>query len=96
MKDRFTQAQIIGMLKEQESGITISAICRKHGIGVLHFTDGKDNTAGMTLSEAQCLKHLEKENQKLKILVAKLSLDKVMRQDVLAKKAKSIGVQILK
>ena len=62
----------------------------------LHFTDGKDNTAGMTLSEAQCLKHLEKENQKLKILVAKLSLDKVMRQDVLAKKAKSIGVQILK
>ena len=37
MKDRFTQAQIIGMLKEQESGITISAICRKHGIGVSTF-----------------------------------------------------------
>ena len=53
--------------------------------GSLHFTAGKHNTGGMSLSEAQRLKHLEKENLKLKSLVAELSLDKVMLQDVLAK-----------
>ena len=86
MKDSFTQAQIIGMIKEQESGMTIPAICRKHGIGVSTFYRWKGQYGGMTLSEAQRLKHLEKENQKLKTLVAERSLDKVMLQDVLAKK----------
>ena len=59
MKDRFTQGQIIGMIKEQESGITIPTICRKHGIGVSTFYRWKGQYRGMTLSEAERLKHLE-------------------------------------
>ena len=86
MKDRFTQAQIIGMIKAQESGMTIPTICRKHGIGVSTFYRWKGQHGGMPLSEAQRLKHLEKKNQKLKTLVAELSLDKEMLEDVLAKK----------
>ena len=61
MKDRFTQAQIIGMIKAQESGMTIPAICRKHGIGVSTFYRWKGQYGGMPLSEAQRLKHLEKK-----------------------------------
>ena len=86
MKDRFTQGQIIGQIKEQESGISIPVICRKYAIGVSTFYRWKGKYGGMTLSEAQRLKHLEKENAKLKTLVAERSLDKVMLQDVLAKK----------
>lgn len=87
MKDRFTQSQIIGIIKEQESGIATPVLCRKHGIGQSTFYRWKAQYGGMSLSEAQRLKHLEKENQKLKSLVAELSLDKVMLQEVLAKKA---------
>ena len=68
MKDRFTQGKIIGMIKEQESGITIPAICRKHSIRVYTFYRWKRQYGGMTLSEAQRLKHLEREKQKLKTL----------------------------
>ena len=87
MKDRFTQAQIIGMIQEQESGLPIAELCRKHGIGQSTFYRWKAKYGGMSVSEAQRLKHLEKENRKLKSLVAELSLDKVMLQDVLSKKA---------
>ena len=66
-------------------GITILAIGQKHGIGVSTFYWRQGQYSGMTLSEAQRLKHLEKENQKLTTLVAALSLDKVMLEDVLAK-----------
>ena len=86
MKDRCTQGQIIGMIKEQESGITIPTICRKHGIGVSTFYRWKGQYGGMPLSEAERFKHLAKENQKLKTLVAEVSLDKEMLEDVLAKK----------
>lgn len=93
MKDRFTQAQIISMIKEQESGLTVPEICRKYGIGASTFYRWKGQYGGMTLSEAQYLKHLEKEHQKLKTLVAELALDKVMLQDVLAKRTKPIGAK---
>ena len=87
MQDRFTQAQIINIIKEQESGLTVLAICRKHSIGDSTFYRWKAKYGGMNASEAQQLKHLEQENQKLKRLVADLSLDKVMLEEVLAKKA---------
>ena len=87
MKDRFTQAQIINIIKEQESGLTVLAICRKHSIADSTFYRWKAKYGGMDASEAQQLKHLAQENQKLKRLVADLSLDKVMLQEVIAKKA---------
>ena len=87
MKDRFTQAQIINIIKEQESGLSVPAICRKHSIVDSTFYRWKAKYGGMNASEAQKLKHLERENQKLKRLVADLSLDKVMLQEVIAKKA---------
>ena len=87
MKDRFSIPQIIGIIKEQESGIRVLDLCRKHGIGKSAFYRWKAQYGGMSVSEAQRLKHLEEENRKLKSLVADLSLDKVMLQEVLAKKA---------
>ena len=86
MKDRFTEAQMIRVIKEQESGISVVEICRKHGIGDSTFYRWKAKYGGMELNEVQKLKHLEAENRKLKRLVADLSLDKVMLQDVLSKK----------
>lgn len=86
-QDRFTQAQIINIIKEQESGLTVLAICRKHSIGDSNFYRWKAKYGGMNASEAQQLKHLEQEKQKLKRLVADLSLDKVRLEEVLAKKA---------
>ncbi len=87
MKDRFTQAQIISMIKEQENGLSVPELCRKHSIGQSTFYRWKAKYGGMSVSEAQRLKHLEVENRKLKALVAELSLDKVMLQEVLEKKA---------
>ena len=87
MKDRFTQAQIISMIQEQESGITLPELCRKHGISQSTFYRWKAKYGGMSVTQAQRVKHLEAENCKLKSLVAELSLDKVMLQEVLAKKA---------
>lgn len=86
MKDRFTEAQMIRIIKEQESGISVVEICRKHGIGDSTFYRWKAKYGGMELNELQKLKHLESENRKLKGLVADLSLDKAMLQDVLSKK----------
>ena len=87
MKDKFSIPQIIRIIKEQESGIRVPELCRKHSIGQSTFYRWKALYGGMSVSEAQRLKHLEAENSKLKRLVADLSLDKVMLQEVLSKKA---------
>ena len=86
MKKRFTEAQIIGILKEQESGIKVLDICRRHGISDATFYNWKNKYGGLDVSEAKRLKSLEDENRRLKRLVADLSLDKVILQDVLSKK----------
>jgi putative transposase len=86
MKDRFSEAQMIGIIKEQESGLSVVEICRKYGIGDSTFYRWKAKYGGMDLKELQRLKHLETENRKLKRIVADLSLDKIMLQDVLSKK----------
>lgn len=86
MKNRFSVSQIISVIKEQESGIGIRELCRKYGIGQSTFYRWKALYGGMSISDAQRLKDLLEENRKLKSLVADLSLDKVMLQEVLSKK----------
>lgn len=86
MKKRFTEEQIIKILREQESGQTTAEICRKHGISPATFYKWKAKFGGMDVSDARKLKALECENAKLKRLVADLSLDIVMLKDVNSKK----------
>ena len=82
MKKRFTEEQIIGILKEAEAGLKPAELCRKYGISEATYYNWKAKFGGMTVSEAQRLKELEQENSKLKRLVAELSLDKQILQDI--------------
>jgi putative transposase len=86
MKKRFNEAQIIGVLQEQEVGSKVSDLCRRHGISEATFYNWKAKYGGMTVSEAKRLKSLEEENRRLKKLVADLMLDKDILQDTLSKK----------
>lgn len=83
---KFTEAQIAFILKQAEDGTTIAEICRKVGIAEATFYNWRKRYAGLLPSEVKRLRQLEEENAKLKRLVADLSLDKAMLQDVLAKK----------
>ena len=83
---RFTEEQIIGVLKESEAGLRLPDLLRKHGISSGTFYRWKAKYGGLEVSEARRLKMLEEENRQLKKLVADLSLDKQMLQDVLSKK----------
>lgn len=85
-KSRFTEAQIIGMIKEQEAGLPTSELCRQHGLSPATFYKLKAKYGGMDLSDAKRLKQLEDENGRLRKLVADLSLDKEMLQDVVRRK----------
>lgn len=86
MKKRFTEQQIAYALKQAETGVSIQEVARKMGISEATFYNWKKRYAGLTGMELRKLKQLEEENQKLKKLVADLSLDKQMLQDVLSKK----------
>ncbi len=86
MKKRFTEEQIINILKEVDSGIPLKEVCRKHGISSASYYNWKAKFGGMEVSEAQRLRSLEAENSKLKRLVADQALDIVALKDVLAKK----------
>ena len=72
---RFTEEQIIGVLKEQESGVKASDICRKYGISEQTLYRWKSKYGGLTVSDARRLKELEDENHKLKQMVAEQALD---------------------
>lgn len=85
-KSRFTEQQIAYALRQAESGVPIEEITRKIGITQATFYRWKKKFAGMGVAELRRLKQLEEENKKLKRLVADLSLDKAMLQDVLSKK----------
>ena len=85
-KSRFTEQQIAYALRQAESGVPIEEITRKMGITQATFYRWKKKFAGMGIAELRRLKQLEDENKKLKRLVADLSLDKAMLQDVLSKK----------
>ncbi len=83
---RFTEEQIIGILKEHEVGIPIAELCRKHGVSDASIYKWKAKFGGMDVSEAKRLKALEEENTKLKRMLADAMLDNVALKDLLGKK----------
>lgn len=85
MKKRYTEEQIIGVLREHASGAAVGDLCRRQGISGTTLYKWKAKYGGMEVSDAKKLKALESENGKLKRLVADLSLDKVVLQDLLSK-----------
>jgi len=86
MKRRFSDEQIILMIKEQESGLPTKEVCRKHGISEASFYMYKSKYGGMELSDAKKLKALEDENNRLKKRVADLMVDNTMLKDINSKK----------
>ena len=84
-KSRFTDGQIIGVLREHEAGTTTSEVCRRHGISEQTFYRWKSKYGGMGPSDAQRLKGLEDENRRLKKLLAESMLDVAALKDLLAK-----------
>ena len=85
-RSRFTEEQIIGILREQEAGIPVADLCRKHGLSSPTFYKWKAKFGGMDVSEARRLKALEDENAKLKRMLADAMLDNVALKDLLGKK----------
>ena len=83
---RFTEEQIIKVLKQAEGGVAAKEICRQHGITQQTFYRWKSKFGGMELNDARKLKALELENSKLKRLVADLSLDIIVLKDINSKK----------
>ncbi len=85
-KSRFSEQQIAFILRQAEDGVPVGEVCRKAGIGEATFYNWRKKYGGLLPSEMKRLKQLEEENQRLKKLVADLSLDKEMLQDVIRRK----------
>ena len=85
-KKRFSVEQIVAVLKQVEVGVPVAEVCRQVGIAEQTFYRWKKQYVGLQIDQVRQLKQLQEENGKLKRLVAELSLDKAMLQDVLAKK----------
>jgi putative transposase len=83
---RFTEEQIIGILKQAEAGVKIADLCRMHGISDATFYNWRKKYGGLEVSEAKRLKELEDENRKLKQMLADSLLDNKALKDVLSKK----------
>lgn len=83
---RFSEEQIIGILKQSEAGAKTADLCRQHGISTATFYAWRGKYGGMEVSEAKRLKQLEDENSKLKRLVAEQALDITMLKDLVGKK----------
>ncbi len=88
-KSKFREAQIAFILKQAEEGTPVAGVCRKTGISDVTFYGWRKKYAGLMPSEMKRLRVLEEENGKLKKLVADLSLDKAMLQDVLSRSCKA-------
>ena len=84
-RSRFTEEQIVGILKEQEAGVPTAELCRRHGISDQTFYNWKRKYGGLDVSDAKRLKQLEDENSRLKRLVADQALDNVMLRELLRK-----------
>jgi putative transposase len=85
-RSRFTEEQIIAMLREQDIGAKTADVCRKHGVSGATFYKWKAKYGGMEVSDARRLKALEDENARLKKLLAEAMLDNAMLRDVAARK----------
>ncbi|HKE12217.1 MAG TPA: transposase, partial [Myxococcota bacterium] len=85
-KSRFSEEQIIKILKEAEAGRAVKDLCRDHGVSQETFYRWRRKLGGMEVSDARRLKQLEDENRKLKRLVADLTLDKEALKDALGRK----------
>ena len=84
-KSRFTEAQIIGMIKEQEAGMPTAEVCRKHGLSQGTFYKYKSKYGGMDVSDVAKLRAMEDENARLKRLLADTMLDNAVLKDLLGK-----------
>jgi putative transposase len=85
-KSRFSEEQIIAILREHEAGIGTAEVCRKHGVSSTTFYKWKAKFGGMDVSDARRLKALEEENAKLKRMLADAMLDNVALKDLLGRK----------
>ena len=85
-KSRFSEARIIGILRQQGQGQTVARICREHGLREPPFYQWKRQYGGLEVRALQRLKHLEDENRRLKPLVADLRLENQVVKEVLRKK----------
>lgn len=85
-RSRFTEEQIIGILREQEAGVATAEMCRRHGVSSATFYKWKAKFGGLDVSEARRLKALEDENARLKRMLADAMLDNVALKDLLGKK----------
>ncbi len=85
-KSRFSEEQIIAILREQESGQVTKDVCRRHGVSAATFYKWKSKFGGMDVSDAKRLKALEDENAKLKKLLAETMLDVAILKDVNSRK----------
>ena len=85
-KSRFIEEQIVGILKDQETGLAVAELCRKHGISSPTFYKWKAKYGGLDVSEARKVKALEDENAKLKRMLADAMLDNVALKDLLGKR----------
>jgi len=83
---RFTEEQIIGILREHEAGAKTGDVCRKHGVSSATFYKWKARFGGLDVSDAKRLRSLEDENAKLKRLLAEAMLDNAMLKDIATKK----------
>ncbi len=83
---RFTEEQIIGILKEHEAGVSVAGLCRRHGVSDASIYKWKARYGGLEVSEAKRLKALEDENNRLKKLLAEAMLDITMLKDIASKK----------
>ena len=84
-KSRFSEEQIIGILKEHQAGIAVAEICRKHGISDATFYAWRSKYGGLEVSDVKRLKSLEEENRKLKKLLAESMLDVATLREALGK-----------
>jgi putative transposase len=84
-RSRFTEEQIIGILKEHQAGLSAAELCRKHGISDATFYNWRSKYGGMEVSEAKRLKQLEDENNRLKKLLAESMMDVSTLREMLGK-----------
>ena len=85
-RSRFSEEEIIGILKEREAGVSVADLCRKHGVSDASIYKWKAKFGGLEVSEAKRLRALEDENAKLKRMLADAMLDNVALKDLLGKK----------